>query len=122
MSADFAHLPEDVRPIAALDAEARIAPIRAERWVQHAAVDRVLGYLHERLVQPPRRAFLQINEMPWWPSRIRPFDGPRRQRGGRQGTLLSSWLSARPYRDSGHGFSRSRGRFILSRSKARNGA
>jgi hypothetical protein len=24
------------------------------RWVQHAAADRVLGYLHEALAQPPR--------------------------------------------------------------------
>jgi len=54
MAAEFAHLPEDVRPIAALDAEARIAHIRAERWVQHAAADRVLGYLHEAFVQPQR--------------------------------------------------------------------
>lgn len=51
---EFAHLPQDVRPIAALDAEARIAHIRAERWVQHAAADRVLGYLHESLAQPQR--------------------------------------------------------------------
>jgi type II secretory pathway predicted ATPase ExeA len=54
MAPDFTHLPEDVRPIAALDAGARIAHIRAERWVQHAAADRVLGYLHEALVQPQR--------------------------------------------------------------------
>ena len=54
MAAEFAHLPEDVRPIAALDAEARIAHIRAERWVQHAAADRVLAYLHEAFVQPQR--------------------------------------------------------------------
>jgi hypothetical protein len=52
--AEFAHLPENVWPIAALDAEARIAHIRAERWVQCAAADRVLGYLHEALVQPQR--------------------------------------------------------------------
>jgi type II secretory pathway predicted ATPase ExeA len=52
--AEFAHLPQDVRPIAALDAEARITHIRAERWVQHAAADRVLGYLQEALQQPPR--------------------------------------------------------------------
>jgi DNA replication protein DnaC len=53
-AAEFAHLPQDVRPVAALDAEARIAHIRAERWVQHAAAERVLGYLHEALRQPPR--------------------------------------------------------------------
>ena len=51
---EFAHLPQDVRPIAALDDEARIAHIRAERWVQHAAADRVLGYMQEALTQPPR--------------------------------------------------------------------
>ncbi len=54
MAAEFEHLPLDVRPIAGLDAEARIAHIRAERWVQHAAADRVLGYLQEALVQPPK--------------------------------------------------------------------
>ena len=54
MAAEFAHLPEDVRPIALLDAEARITHIRAERWVQHAAAERVLGYLHEALTQPSR--------------------------------------------------------------------
>jgi hypothetical protein len=52
--AEFSHLPQDVRPIAALDAAARIAHIRVARWVQHAAADRVLGYLHEALAQPPR--------------------------------------------------------------------
>jgi hypothetical protein len=54
MAAEFGHLPLDVRPIAGLDAEARIAHIRAERWVQHAAADRVLNYLQEALVQPPK--------------------------------------------------------------------
>ena len=57
---EFAHLPQDVRPIAALDAEARIAHIRAERWVQHAAADRVLGYLQEALEQPPRERMENI--------------------------------------------------------------
>ena len=53
--AEFSHLPQDVRPIAALDAAARIAHIRVARWVQHAAADRVLArYLHEALAQPPR--------------------------------------------------------------------
>jgi type II secretory pathway predicted ATPase ExeA len=56
----FAHLPPDVRPIAALDAEARIAHIRADRWVQHAAADRVLGYLQEALEQPPRERMENI--------------------------------------------------------------
>jgi len=50
-NAGFAHLPQDVRPIAALDAEARI---HAERWVQNPAADRVLGYLHEASTQPRR--------------------------------------------------------------------
>lgn len=57
---EFAHLPEDVRPIARLDAEARIAHIRAERWVQHAAADRVLGHLQEALEQPPRERMENI--------------------------------------------------------------
>jgi len=60
MVGEFTHLPEDVRPIAALDAEARITHIRAERWVQHAAVERVLGYLHEALEQPPRERMENI--------------------------------------------------------------
>jgi hypothetical protein len=60
VTAEFAHLPQDVRPIAALDAEARIAHIRAERWVQHAAADRVLGYLQEALEQPPRERMENI--------------------------------------------------------------
>jgi hypothetical protein len=34
---EFAHLPHDVRSLALLDAEARIAHIRAERWIQHPA-------------------------------------------------------------------------------------
>lgn len=58
--AEFAHLPRDVRPIAALDADARIAHIRAERWVQHAAADRVLGYMQEALTQPPRERMENI--------------------------------------------------------------
>jgi hypothetical protein len=41
--AEFSHLPQDVRPVAALDAAARIAHIRVARWVQHAAADRVHG-------------------------------------------------------------------------------
>jgi type II secretory pathway predicted ATPase ExeA len=58
--AEFAHLPQDVRPIAALDAEARIAHIRAERWVQNPAADRVLGYLHEASTQPRRERMENI--------------------------------------------------------------
>jgi hypothetical protein len=58
--AEFAHLPQDVRPIAALVAEARIALIRAERCVQHAAADHVLGYLPEALEQPPRERMENI--------------------------------------------------------------
>lgn len=54
------HLPQDVRPVAALDAEARISHIRAERWVQHAAADRVLGYLHEAFTQPRRERMENI--------------------------------------------------------------
>jgi Bacterial TniB protein len=50
----FAHLPADVRPLAQLDAEARIAHIRAERWIQHAAAERLLGYLQEAFDQPSR--------------------------------------------------------------------
>ena len=51
---DLAYLPADVRPVALLEAEARIAHIRAERWIQHAAADRLLGYLQEAFDQPPR--------------------------------------------------------------------
>ena len=54
LAAEFGHLPLDVHPIAGLDAEARIAHIRAEPRVRHAAADRVLGYLQEALVQPPK--------------------------------------------------------------------
>jgi type II secretory pathway predicted ATPase ExeA len=53
-SAEYAHLPSDVRPIAALDADTRIAHIRAERWIQNASADRVLSYLHDALEQPQR--------------------------------------------------------------------
>ena len=51
---EFAHLPADVRPLAQLDAEVRIAHIRAGRWIQHAAAARLLGYLQEAFDQPPR--------------------------------------------------------------------
>lgn len=60
MSAELEHLPLDVRPVAGLDAEARIAHIRAQRWVQHAAADRVLGYLQEAAVQPPKERMENI--------------------------------------------------------------
>lgn len=56
----YAHLPQDVRPTAALGMEERIAHIRAERWVQHAQADRVLGYLHEAASQPPRERMENI--------------------------------------------------------------
>ncbi len=56
----YAHLPQDVRPLAALGMEERIAHIRAERWVQHAQADRVLGYLHEAASQPPRERMENI--------------------------------------------------------------
>lgn len=57
---EFAHLPQDLRPVATLDAETRIAHIRAERWVQHAAADRVLSYLHEAFEQPSRERMENI--------------------------------------------------------------
>ncbi len=57
---EWAHLPQDMRPVAALDAEARVAHIRAERWVQHAAADRVLGYLQEAFTQPRRERMENI--------------------------------------------------------------
>jgi type II secretory pathway predicted ATPase ExeA len=50
----LAHLPPDVRPVAELDAEARIAHIRSDRWIQHSAAQRLLGYLQEAFEQPPR--------------------------------------------------------------------
>jgi Bacterial TniB protein len=50
----FAHLPADMRSVALLDDEARIAHIRAERWIKHAAAERLLGYLQEGFDQPPR--------------------------------------------------------------------
>lgn len=59
-SPEFEHLPHDVRPLAALDDEARIAHIRSERWVQHAAAERVLGYLHEAFTQPRRERMENI--------------------------------------------------------------
>lgn len=59
-AAEFLHLPQDVRPVAALNADARIGHIRAERWVQHAAADRVLGYLQEAFSQPRRERMENI--------------------------------------------------------------
>jgi len=50
---ELAHLPVDVRPIAALPDEDRIAHIRAERWIRHAAAERVLGDLQEAFDQAP---------------------------------------------------------------------
>lgn len=51
----YPHLPADVRPIAVLGDEDRIAHIRAERWIPHAAAERVLGHLQEAFDQPPRK-------------------------------------------------------------------
>lgn len=46
------HLPEDVRPLAALGNEDRIRHIRAKRWVDYPQADRVLRCLDEIYVQP----------------------------------------------------------------------
>ena len=51
---EFAHLPADLRPVARLDAEGRIAHIRLERWIPHGSADRLLGYLQEAFDQPSR--------------------------------------------------------------------
>jgi hypothetical protein len=51
---DFAHLPTELRPMAALDAEERIAHIRAERWIPYPTATRLLGILQEVFDQPPR--------------------------------------------------------------------
>lgn len=51
---EFRHLPVEMRPIARRGAEERIAHIRAERWIRHAAADRVLFTLQEAFDQPPR--------------------------------------------------------------------
>jgi hypothetical protein len=64
VDAEFAHLPADVRPVARLDAEARIAHIRAERWIQHATAARLLDYLQEAFDQPPPRADGEL-AAPW---------------------------------------------------------
>ena len=61
MSMDnYAHLPTDVRPLAVWENNARIAHIRAERWVQHASADRILGYLYEACSQPRRERMENI--------------------------------------------------------------
>ncbi len=57
---EFAHLPQDVRPVAALAAAERIEHIRAERWVRHAAAERVLGYMQEACTQPQRERMENI--------------------------------------------------------------
>lgn len=59
-ASEFLHLPQDVRPVAMLDADARITHIRSERWVQHVAADRILGYLHEAFSQPRRERMENI--------------------------------------------------------------
>ena len=51
---EFLHLPAETRPIAWLSTEERIAHIRAERWICHAAADHVLATLQEAFDQPPR--------------------------------------------------------------------
>lgn len=48
---ELAHLPVDVRPIAALPDEDRIAHIRTERWIRHTAAERVLGDLQEASIK-----------------------------------------------------------------------
>ena len=48
----WSHLPEDVRPLAALGNEDRIRHIRAKRWVDYPQADRVLRRLDEIYVQP----------------------------------------------------------------------
>ena len=58
ISGDFSHLPADVRPVALWEDAARIAHIRAERWVQHATAERVLGFLHEAYTQPRTAYFV----------------------------------------------------------------
>lgn len=52
---EYAHLHAEVRSVAALPEEERIAHIQAERWIRHPAAERVLGYLQEAFDQGPRR-------------------------------------------------------------------
>ena len=49
---EWSHLPEDVRPLATLDSEQRIAHIRAKRWVDYPHAARTLRRLEEIYVQP----------------------------------------------------------------------
>lgn len=72
----LAHLPPDVRPVAELDAEARIAHIRCDRWIQHSAAQRLLGYLQEALsnlawlvhgLPPDVRRWLRVAAQDWGP-------------------------------------------------------
>lgn len=49
---DWPHLPEDIKPIAALSAERRISHIRAKRWITHPHAERVLRRLDEIYAQP----------------------------------------------------------------------
>lgn len=50
--AGLSHLHPDVRPLAMLDDESRIARIRAERWIAHAAATGILNSLQEVFAQP----------------------------------------------------------------------
>jgi hypothetical protein len=49
---DVSHLHPDVRPLAMLDDESRIARIRAERWIAHATAIGILESLQEAFAQP----------------------------------------------------------------------
>jgi hypothetical protein len=50
--ADVSHLHPEVRPLAMLDDESRIALIRAERWIAHATAIGILESLQEAFTQP----------------------------------------------------------------------
>lgn len=49
---NFNHLHPEARPLAALEDESRIARIRAERWIAHAAATDILENLQETFAQP----------------------------------------------------------------------
>jgi len=48
----FLHLHPEVRPLAMLDNDSRIARIRAERWIAHATAIGILDSLQEAFTQP----------------------------------------------------------------------
>ena len=50
----LAHLPADLRPVALLGNEVRIAHVRGERWVPHAAAERLLAALQDAVDRPRR--------------------------------------------------------------------